>query len=280
MPCPPFHPRFPPSSMNKETENKRKNGGPQRGRERGLRRRAGLTAVAVAVAPCCGREIERSCCAAQNRVQLAAVSVGLVWPRSLLAVEPVSSVFTPPPEQIRTNERMDLRAELRSNHRVGVLPCRRRTRCDLQPCRCQSSLLRRREAQLLLGTLSLLMGCAGKPLPPENVISAASLEFWPPERPRCHSGCGPLYGRRRKTALAAETTAVTVIMTGSRRCCHLRWSPPNRFGSCHCFGSAVPPSVRKRFGAEVLVAGILIVDFGSRRNGLGDAFELWSCVLR
>ncbi|QHO00854.1 uncharacterized protein DS421_13g409950 [Arachis hypogaea] len=67
-------------------------------------------------------------------------------------------------------------AELRSNHRAGVLPCRRRTRCDLQPRRCQSSLLRCREAQLLLGTLSLLMGCAGKPLPPENVTTAASLD--------------------------------------------------------------------------------------------------------
>ncbi|QHO08562.1 uncharacterized protein DS421_14g473740 [Arachis hypogaea] len=34
--------------------------------------------------------------------------------------------------------------------------------------------------------------------------------------------------------------------------------------------------LRKWFGAEVLVAGILIVDFGSRRKGLGDAFELWN----
>ncbi|QHN92962.1 uncharacterized protein DS421_17g588550 [Arachis hypogaea] len=34
--------------------------------------------------------------------------------------------------------------------------------------------------------------------------------------------------------------------------------------------------LRKRFGAEVLVAGILIVDFGSRRKGLCDAFELWN----
>ncbi|QHO19533.1 uncharacterized protein DS421_11g329820 [Arachis hypogaea] len=34
--------------------------------------------------------------------------------------------------------------------------------------------------------------------------------------------------------------------------------------------------LRKRFGAEVLVAGILIVDFGSRRKGRCDAFELWN----
>ncbi|QHO07667.1 uncharacterized protein DS421_14g465740 [Arachis hypogaea] len=206
---------------------------------------------------------------AANRVQLAAVSVGLVWPRSLLAVEPVSSAFTPLPEQRRAEERMDLRAELRSNHCVGVLPCRRRTRCDLQPRRCQSSLLRRREAQLLLGTLSLLMGCAGKPLPPENVTTAASLEFWPPERPRCRSGCGPLHGYRdRKSSLlplevvAAEPIRMPPLFRFSRSSFESFWL------------------LRKRFGAEVLVAGILIVDFGSRRKGLGDAFELWNCVLR
>ncbi|QHO07812.1 uncharacterized protein DS421_14g467010 [Arachis hypogaea] len=34
--------------------------------------------------------------------------------------------------------------------------------------------------------------------------------------------------------------------------------------------------LRKRFGAEVLVVGILIVDFGSRRKGRCDAFELWN----
>ena len=34
--------------------------------------------------------------------------------------------------------------------------------------------------------------------------------------------------------------------------------------------------LRKRLGTEVLAAGILIVDFGSRRKGLCDAFELWN----
>ncbi|QHO38139.1 uncharacterized protein DS421_4g117790 [Arachis hypogaea] len=63
-------------------------------------------------------------------------------------------------------------AELRSNHRVGVHPRRRRTRRDLQPRRCQSCLLCHPEAQLLLGTMSLLMGCAGKPLPLKNVTAA------------------------------------------------------------------------------------------------------------
>ncbi|QHN92052.1 uncharacterized protein DS421_17g580290 [Arachis hypogaea] len=36
--------------------------------------------------------------------------------------------------------------------------------------------------------------------------------------------------------------------------------------------------LRKRFGAEVLVVGILIVDFGSRRKGRCDAFELWNLL--
>ncbi|XP_020962412.1 uncharacterized protein LOC110264669 [Arachis ipaensis] len=68
-------------------------------------------------------------------------------------------------------------AELRSNHRIGVLPRCRRTRHDLQPRRCQLCLLCRREAHLLLGTLSPLMGCASKPLPPENITAAVSPEL-------------------------------------------------------------------------------------------------------
>ncbi|QHO01851.1 uncharacterized protein DS421_13g418750 [Arachis hypogaea] len=53
--------------------------------------------------------------------------------------------------------------------------------------------------------------------------------------------------------------------------------PPNRFGDRRCFGSAVPFIV-SWLGAEVLVAGISIADFGLRRKGLCDAFGLWFCV--
>ncbi|QHO29682.1 uncharacterized protein DS421_8g227060 [Arachis hypogaea] len=38
--------------------------------------------------------------------------------------------------------------------------------------------------------------------------------------------------------------------------------------------------LRKWLGTEVLAAGILIVDFGSRQKGFCDAFGLWFCVLR
>ncbi|QHN87406.1 uncharacterized protein DS421_16g554840 [Arachis hypogaea] len=61
---------------------------------------------------------------------------------------------------------------------------------------------------------------------------------------------------------------------------------PNRFRDRRCFGSAAPSSfellrlLRKWLGTEVLAAGILIVDLGSRRKGLCDAFGLWNCVLR
>ncbi|RYR09539.1 hypothetical protein Ahy_B05g077891 [Arachis hypogaea] len=100
-----------------------------------------------------------------------------------------------------------------------------------------------------------VLSCVGKPLRPENAPAAVAGKF-------CH--CRD----RNSSPLPLEVAAGL---------------PPNRFGDRRCFGSAIPSLVRllrKWLGTEVLAAGILIVDFGSRRKGFCDAFGLWFCVLR
>ncbi|QHO24330.1 RING-H2 finger protein [Arachis hypogaea] len=85
------------------------------------------------------------------------------------------------------------------------------------------------------------------------------------------SSCSAISAAGERSLVTGKTTAAAVVGVFHRRC-RLRW-----------LTESLPESLwllRKRFGAEVLVAGILIVDFGSRRKGLGDAFELWNCVLR
>ncbi|RYR26291.1 hypothetical protein Ahy_B02g060511 isoform A [Arachis hypogaea] len=84
------------------------------------------------------------------------------------------------------------------------------------------------------------------------------------------SSCSAISAAGERSLVTGKTTAAAVVGVFHRRC-RLRW-----------LTESLPESLwllRKRFGAEVLVAGILIVDFGSRRKGLGDAFELWNCVL-
>nr|XP_029146458.1 uncharacterized protein LOC114924863 [Arachis hypogaea] len=91
--------------------------------------------------------------------------------------------------------------------------------------------------------------------------------------------------------LAAGSGSVTFGTTAEASGCFCRHRRilPDGFWGCRRIGSetaavSVQPFLRfeslwllrKRFGAEVLVAGILIVDFGSRRKGLCDAFELWN----
>ncbi|QHO46242.1 uncharacterized protein DS421_6g185680 [Arachis hypogaea] len=69
--------------------------------------------------------------------------------------------------------------------------------------------------------------------------------------------------------------------------------PPNRFRDRRYFGSAAPSSVRccmlrlellrllrKWLGTEVLVVGILTIDFGSRRKELMRRLGYGICVLR
>ena len=84
-----------------------------------------------------------------------------------------------------------------------------------------------------------------------------------------------------------ENSAIVVI--GIRRHCRLRWLPGCRRTGSETAAVSVQPFLpwfellrllRKWLGTEVLAAGILIVDFGSRRKGFCDAFGLWFCVLR
>ncbi|XP_020959190.1 uncharacterized protein LOC110262940 [Arachis ipaensis] len=82
---------------------------------------------------------------------------------------------------------------------------------------------------------------------------------------------------------------VSVVVIGIRRRCRLRWLPGYRRTGSETAAVSVQPFLlwfellrllRKWLGTEVLAVGILIVDFGSRRKGLCDAFGLWFCVLR
>ncbi|QHN92223.1 uncharacterized protein DS421_17g581810 [Arachis hypogaea] len=123
------------------------------------------------------------------------------------------------------------------------------------------------------------------PLPPElprtTAVAAAGIVNG---RRRCcfrYSHSRRRSQPRRRTELPENATAAT----------ELHWRSPLLLGAdCRAAAEPVrrPPLfrfsrsfeslwlLRKRFGAEVLVVGILIVDFGSRQKGRCDAFELWN----
>ncbi|XP_020961140.1 uncharacterized protein LOC110263719 [Arachis ipaensis] len=82
---------------------------------------------------------------------------------------------------------------------------------------------------------------------------------------------------------------VSVVVIGICRRYRLRWLPGCRRASSKTAALSIQPFLlqfellrllRKWLGTEVLVVGILIVDFGSRRKGLCETFGLWICILR